>query len=159
MLSSLRPCWRWLQLQPSCGYPSDDVNVITQKALHGWFSNLACTWVVMIPQVDWLYKVMGQGSRLQHQKMWWFCYCKNFHFLTYFKIKSMKFGKEVLLGGFFNIGCPLVQIRKFGILLNFNAFPSGLLLVKMGITQNHSTDFSQIWDENGSDSALSWLNF
>ena len=48
------------------------VNAITQKPLDGLFSNLVYTLVVIVSWPDKLFKVVGQRSRSQHQKMMWF---------------------------------------------------------------------------------------
>ena len=48
------------------------VNAITQKPLDGLFSNLVYTLVVIVSWPDSLFKVVGQRSRSQRQKMMWF---------------------------------------------------------------------------------------
>ena len=48
------------------------VNAITQKPRDGLFSNLVYTLVVIVSWPDQLFKVVGQSSRSQHQKMMWF---------------------------------------------------------------------------------------
>ena len=48
------------------------VNAITQKPQDGLFSNLVYTLVVIVSWPDKLFKVVGQRSRSQRQKMMWF---------------------------------------------------------------------------------------
>ena len=48
------------------------VNVITKKPRDGLFSNLVYTLVVLVSWPDLLFKVVGQRSRSQRQKMMWF---------------------------------------------------------------------------------------
>ena len=48
------------------------VNAITQKPRDGLFSNLVYTLVVIVSWPDKLFKVVGQRSRSQRQKMMWF---------------------------------------------------------------------------------------
>ena len=48
------------------------VNAITQKPRDGLFSNLVYTLVVIVSWPDYLFKVVGQRSRSQRQKMMWF---------------------------------------------------------------------------------------
>ena len=48
------------------------VNVITQKPRDGLFSNLVYTLVVIVSWPEKLFKVVGQRSRSQRQKMMWF---------------------------------------------------------------------------------------
>ena len=48
------------------------VNAITKKPRDGLFSNLVYTLVVIVSWPDLLFKVVGQRSRSQHQKMMWF---------------------------------------------------------------------------------------
>ena len=48
------------------------VNSITQKPRDGLFSNLVYTLVVIVSWPDQLFKVVGQRSRSQRQKMMWF---------------------------------------------------------------------------------------
>ena len=52
--------------------PRNGVNAITQTPRDGLFSNLVYTLVVMVSWPDSLFKVVGQRSRSQCQKMMWF---------------------------------------------------------------------------------------
>ena len=64
------------------------VNAITQKPRDGLFSNLVYTLVVIVSWPDKLFKVVGQRSRSQPQKMmWFFRHFYNFHFLSHFPPK------------------------------------------------------------------------
>ena len=64
------------------------VNGITQKPRDGLFSNLVYTLVVIVSWPDQLFKVVGQRSRSQRQKMmWFFSTFLNFNFLSHFPPK------------------------------------------------------------------------
>ena len=64
------------------------VNAITQKPQDGLFSNLVYTLVVIVSWPDELFKVVGQRSTSQRQKMmWFFSTFLNFHFLSHFPPK------------------------------------------------------------------------
>ena len=60
---------RWSRPPPAA---RNGVNAITQKPRDGLFSNLVYTLVVIVSWPDKLFKVVGQRSRSQRQKMMWF---------------------------------------------------------------------------------------
>ena len=56
---------KFLQISVWIAFGINGVNMTTQNTLNGLFSNLKHTLVVIVPRVDWLFKVMRLNSKVK----------------------------------------------------------------------------------------------